>query len=75
MWQFQVLAQGGRLGIWNQKTRLVSVSDFLLSKTKSSANDPSVQWIEDNQLRIHRTHGKYEMFLVIEFDHVDASAL
>lgn len=70
MWQFQVLAQGNRLGIWNQKSKLVTLADFL--KPKSTVE--SVQWIEDDHLRIHRSAGKFDLYLVIEYDQVDSSA-
>lgn len=74
MWQFQLLIQGGRLGVWNHKTRLITVNEFL-SKQKSASGDVSLQWIEDSHLRIHRTVRNFDLILVIEYDHVDASAI
>lgn len=67
VWQFQATLDGGRLGSWNQVTKLVTASDVHKSPKQN------LSWTnatDDYKLRIKTKSGEYSMTLLIEYDPV-----
>lgn len=71
IWQFQTSLDEGRLGVWNQKTKLFTPEQFFAYAKK---NGLQLQWsqmgTDDFRIRLQKVVGDFTMILVIDFDQI-----
>lgn len=68
LWQFQVMAKAGKLGLWNQKSGLMTVTE-LLDLSKSRWKTEFTQGVlDEHKLRSSQQLGDLEAVSLIRYD-------
>jgi len=68
LWQFQIMAKEGKLGLWNQKSGILTVEDFLHNPKSGWKREHYTSLTEEFFLRSSQNFSDLEVTSLIRYD-------